>query len=313
MANERVQSDGLSPPVPHSWPLRLFAGRNRALNPREVTWTHSQARCTTFGGGQCLGKAFKALPCRYGKLQLWCLCWSPTLRASVRTSYKEVSTLLFSLGEKKGLDTHLKGPFLLFFKAYPSNLAIKASLLQTSKHPHCNGVKCHSALVSAACLLYRTRDPSGTDPPAFPPCRTWPILSKVSNKSQQIHDSDMELIMQRASFYSLHSSFFSYTTVFHCLGCAAGGMGSYLSLPRVLILGMLLPLADSSLLNSAQLLIKKNQKNPQLGPWPGDWRHRTFVHPGRARATQARWSEASLHTKTRQRWVQGEKSPFALQ
>lgn len=120
--------------------------------------------------------------------------------------------------------------------------------------------------MSAACLLYRTRDPFGTDPPAFPPCRTWPILSKVSNKSQKIHDSDMELIMQRASFYSLHSSFFSYNIVFHCLGCAAGGMGSYLSLPRVLILGMLLPLADSSLLNSAQLLIKKKKKKKGLGP-----------------------------------------------
>lgn len=63
----------------------------------------------------------------------------------------------------------------------------------------------------------------------------------------------------------LQSTFllFSHTTVFQYPGCTAGGMGSYLSLPRVLILGMLLPLADSSLLNPAHLLIKKKPTNPQ--------------------------------------------------
>ena len=254
MANERVQSDGFSPPAPHSRPLRLFAGGKIVLLTQE--------RChqpTAKRGAQLLEEDNASG--RRSKLHLEDTesCNSGVSAgalpyASSHTSYKEVSTLLFSLGEEKGLETHFKGPF------FPSSS--KHTLqIQLSEHP------CHKPAPTLVATLFsipglRCLQPvfflgQGTHlaqiPPSSPPCRTWPILSKVSNKSRQLRHG-----ISRVKSKFLQSTFllFSHTTVFHCPGCAAGGMGSYLSLQRVLNLGMLLPLADSSLLNSAHLLIK---------------------------------------------------------
>lgn len=53
--------------------------------------------------------------------------------------------------------------------------------------------------------------------------------------------------------FTAHIPPFSSTTV-SC--CPAGEMGSHLALLGIFVLGMLLPLADSSLLNSAHLVLK---------------------------------------------------------
>lgn len=103
----------------------------------------------------------------------------------------------FSSGEK-GLEMHLRAPFFpLFLKAQPPNAARKASLLQTIPPP--------PAAVSQALVSFTGQ---GTLWAQLPPGRAWPILNQVSNKSQRTHDSDAELFMRRASFYSPHSSFF---------------------------------------------------------------------------------------------------------
>lgn len=88
---------------------------------------------------------------------------------------------------------------------------------------------------------------------SFPAGRTWPMLSEVSNKSQ----TQLWKFSCKEQVFTVHipAFFVPHRLPLPRLHGSWDGLPP-LSLLRVFILGMLLPLADSSLLNSAHLVLK---------------------------------------------------------
>lgn len=104
MANEPVQSDGVSPPVPHSCPCASLLGEIVLLT--QERWHQLTAKQGTqlLEEDNALGRRSKLYladmeSCNSG------VSAEALPYASVRTSYKEVSTLPFSLGEKRARHT----------------------------------------------------------------------------------------------------------------------------------------------------------------------------------------------------------------